>query len=78
MEEKIFLGMCRPDIAPLLNPGPGIGVVVCPYGHHNFSPEGTRKCWIDGHFDYAIYATKEEMMDRMAEKEKLSSCKGNR
>lgn len=73
MDEKIFLGMTRPSIDQLICPrgySPTPIVVVCPHGHTDFSQEAIWSCWGAGHFDYPIYCTKQEMMDRIIEKQK--------
>lgn len=65
-EEKILVGMCRPGWEEFIA---GVnGYLVCSCRVILSSIQETRKHWQDGHFDYPVYATKEELLKAMSEK----------
>ena len=73
-EEKILLGMSRttepPDNRYVDSEGKVqyADIVVCGCGHHLWTRESTYEHWKQGHFDTPVYATKEEMLNKMAER----------
>jgi hypothetical protein len=73
--EKILLGMSRspqPPDTKYIDPKTGqisyAEILVCTCGAHLRFKETVYEHWIKGHFDTPVYTTKEEMMDRIIEK----------
>lgn len=64
--EKIRLGSNRPffhDFMQNVN-----GYILCPCGSMLQTRQSSFEHWQLGHFDIPVYATKEEVLDKLAEK----------
>lgn len=74
-ENRIFLGMLRPPEPPktkYVDEKTGetkyADVIVCSCGAHLRFAQGGREHWAAGHFDTPVYATRDEIIDKVAEK----------
>jgi hypothetical protein len=65
MDERILLGKFRAEEPPRF---PGAAVVLCSCGQTLWTIDGVNHHWQLGHFDSNVYATKEEVLDKVAEK----------
>ena len=65
-EDRILLGMHRPDFNEFMKDIRGNIQCIC--GSLLSFRQGTFDHWQMGHFDYPVYATKEEVMEKLAEK----------
>ena len=71
-DTKILLGMMRPPTPPstaYTDKDTGeiryVDFVLCPCGEELWNTSKVMMHWNQGHFDKPVYATKEEMMDRL-------------
>lgn len=68
-ETHVFIGMFRPPYGGAHHPCP-----VCK--SYCVTLPGHYRCWQEGHFDTPQYATREEIIDRIAEKAAILKLKG--
>ena len=71
-DEKVLIGMMRSPLPPdgvFLNKETGkmeqAGIIICPCGHMLQCRETVFSHWQQGHFDTPIYATKDEILEKM-------------
>ena len=67
-EERILLGMMRPLQSPADTLPVGNYVVRCPCGMDLWARESVQKHWMLGHFDTPVYATREEILEKVVER----------
>lgn len=77
-ETHVFIGMFRPPWHSILTDAKdrnrAMGYLICSgcemehYTENRAYTVMLRNCWQDGHFDTPQYATREEIIDRIAEK----------
>jgi len=73
-EDRILLGVTRPPQPPdtkyIDKDGKMkfVDVMLCPCGHSLWSREQIRAHWHQGHFDTPVYAARDEVLDRIAQR----------
>lgn len=71
MENRVLIGHFREPNPPY--PPKGVDVVLCPCENNLWTREDVYDHWKRGCFDTPVYATKQEVIDRMIEKGVISS-----
>lgn len=66
MEEKIILGTNRPLFEEIMKNV--TGYIACSCGSVLQTRQSSFEHWQLGHWDYPVYATKEEVLNKVAEK----------
>lgn len=73
-EEKIMIGTNRPLFEEFMKNVNGF--ILCSCGSTLQTRQSSFEHWQLGHFDYPVYATKEEILDKLAEKLVKAQKKG--